>query len=59
MAQKPKLAKFVDTIRDNLATALNVDKSCVGITCTTLEGIGTVGREEGIAVQSYCALIKE
>ena len=59
MAQKPKLAKFVDSIRDNLALALGVEKSCVGITCTTLEGIGTVGREEGIAVQSYCALIKE
>ncbi len=59
MAQKPKLAKFVDTIRANLANALCVDESCVGITCTTLEGIGTVGREEGIAVQSYCALIKE
>ena len=59
MAQKPKLAKFVDSIRDNLAKALQVDKTCVGITCTTLEGIGTVGREEGIAVQSYCALIKE
>lgn len=59
MAQKPKLAKFVDNIRDNLANALGVEKSCVGITCTTLEGIGTVGREEGIAVQSYCALIKE
>ena len=59
MAQKPKLAKFVDTIRDNLALALGVEKHCVGITCTTLEGIGTVGREEGIAVQSYCTLIKE
>ena len=59
MAQKPKLAKFVDSIRDNLAKALGVEKACVGITCTTLEGIGTVGREEGIAVQSYCALIKE
>lgn len=59
MAQKPKLAKFVDSIRDNLANALGVEKACVGITCTTLEGIGTVGREEGIAVQSYCALIKE
>ena len=59
MAQKPKLAKFVDSIRDNLANALSVEKACVGITCTTLEGIGTVGREEGIAVQSYCALIKE
>ena len=59
MAQKPKLAKFVDTIRANLARALCVDVESVGITCTTLEGIGTVGREEGIAVQSYCALVKE
>ena len=53
MAQKPKLAKFVDSMRDNLANALGVEKACVGITCTTLEGIGTVGREEGIATQAY------
>jgi 2-C-methyl-D-erythritol 2,4-cyclodiphosphate synthase len=59
MAQKPKLAKFVDTIRENLAKVLNVELNAVGITCTTLEGIGTVGREEGIAVQSYCLLVKE
>ena len=59
MAQKPKLAKFVDVMRKNLATALLVDEKSVGITCTTLEGIGIVGREEGIAVQSYCTVIKE
>ncbi len=59
MAQKPKLAKFVDTIKKNLATALGVSEDAVGITCTTLEGIGTVGREEGIAVQSYCLCVKE
>ncbi len=58
MAQKPKLAKFVETIKHNLATALCLDDDKVGITCTTLEGIGTVGREEGIAVQSYCLLNK-
>ncbi|MBQ8726429.1 MAG: 2-C-methyl-D-erythritol 2,4-cyclodiphosphate synthase [Clostridia bacterium] len=59
MAQKPKLANFVDSIRHNLALALGVDDADVGITCTTLEGIGTVGREEGIAVQSYCLTVKE
>ena len=53
-AQKPKLAKYVDKIRLNLAKALGVNDSAVGITCTTLEGIGIVGREEGIAVQAYC-----
>ncbi len=53
-AQKPKLAKYVDKIRANLARVLDLDESAVGITCTTLEGIGIVGREEGIAAQAYC-----
>lgn len=58
-AQKPKLAKYVDKIRGNLAKALMLDVEKVGITCTTLEGIGTVGREEGIAVSAYCLTRKE
>ena len=58
-AQKPKLAKYVDKIRENLAKALKLDVEKVGITCTTLEGIGIVGREEGIAVSAYCLTRKE
>ena len=58
-AQKPKLAKYVDKIRENLAKALELDVEKVGITCTTLEGIGIVGREEGIAVSAYCLTRKE
>lgn len=58
-AQKPKLSKYVDTIRANLAKNLGLEESAVGITCTTLEGIGIVGREEGIAVQAYCLTKKE
>ncbi|MBO4323076.1 MAG: 2-C-methyl-D-erythritol 2,4-cyclodiphosphate synthase [Clostridia bacterium] len=54
MAEKPKLSPYVEKIRANLAKYLGLDETDVGITCTTLEGIGTVGREEGIAVQSYC-----
>lgn len=54
MAQKPKLIGYVPRIRENLAAALKISEERVGITCTTLEGIGIVGREEGIAVQAYC-----
>ena len=54
MAEKPKLAKYVLRIRENLAAALALPLGDVGLTCTTLEGIGTVGREEGIAVQAHC-----
>ena len=58
MAQKPKLSTFTDEISTNLAKVIHIDKKRVGITCTTLEGIGIVGREEGIATQAYCLLEK-
>ncbi len=54
MAQKPKLSPFVKAMTENLASLCGVTPDRVGITCTTLEGIGTVGREEGIAVSAYC-----
>ena len=58
MAEKPKLSPYREQITKNLANALNLPESAVGITFTTLEGIGTVGREEGIASQAY-VLTKE
>ncbi len=53
MAEKPKLMNYIPIITENLAKALNLPKEKVGITATTLEGIGIVGREEGIASQAY------
>ncbi len=53
MAEKPKLMGIIPTITKNLAKALNLTENKVGITATTLEGIGIVGREEGIASQAY------
>lgn len=58
MAEKPKLKGYVPAIADSLAAALNVPSTAIGLTCTTLEGIGVVGREEGIAVQAYVSLKK-
>ena len=52
-SEKPKLSPYREQITENLAKALELDVSSVGITFTTLEGIGIVGREEGIASQAY------
>lgn len=49
MAEKPKLSPFTDAIRQNIAKLLNVEIGNVGVSCTTLEGVGLVGREEAIA----------
>ena len=58
LAQKPKLSPFIDTIKDSLIKELSIDKSNLGITATTTEGLGFIGREEGIAVYSTALLEK-
>lgn len=59
MAEKPKLINYIPIIQKNLAIALNIPIDKVGITATTLEGIGIVGREEGIASNAYVLCSKE
>ena len=59
MAEKPKLLKHIPTICINLASVLNISIDDLGIGATTLEGLGFVGREEGICVSSTATLIKE
>lgn len=51
MAEKPKLMKFVPAMTENLAKALSIPAADVGITCTTLEGLGIIGEEQAIAVR--------
>lgn len=58
MAEKPKLAPFTQKISTLLSEVIHINEKRVGITCTTLEGVGLVGREEAIACQAYCSLEK-
>ncbi len=59
MAEKPKLMPHIPTITESLAKALNLPTSLVGIGATTLEGLGFVGREEGICAQATAVLVKK
>ena len=58
MAEKPKLKPFIPEITKNLASVLTIAESEVGIGATTLEGLGFVGREEGICVHASATLTK-
>ena len=58
MAEKPKLLTHIPTITANLASALNLPENNVGIGATTLEGLGFVGREEGICVHATATVKK-
>ena len=57
MAEKPKLLPHIPVITENLAKALKIKTSEVGIGATTLEGLGFVGREEGICVHATAVVI--
>jgi 2-C-methyl-D-erythritol 2,4-cyclodiphosphate synthase/2-C-methyl-D-erythritol 4-phosphate cytidylyltransferase len=56
MAEKPKLLCHIPSITKNLSLALGVSEDKVGIGATTLEGLGFVGREEGICVHATAVL---
>ncbi len=49
MAEAPRLAPYREAMRGRLAGALGVPVSAVSIKASTLEGLGALGRREGIA----------
>lgn len=55
VCERPKLAPYIDGMRRNIANALGISESKVGIAVTTNEKVGEVGRENAIA--SYCTVV--
>jgi 2-C-methyl-D-erythritol 2,4-cyclodiphosphate synthase len=49
VAERPRIAPQVPAMRSRIASALNIDAGRVSVKATTNEGLGFVGREEGIA----------
>jgi 2-C-methyl-D-erythritol 2,4-cyclodiphosphate synthase len=55
-AQAPKLAPYLDAMRKNIASDLDSTISNISIKATTTEGMGFIGRQEGIAVHAVTLL---
>ena len=58
IAERPRVAPRVRDMRSRLALALGVDFGQVSVKATTTDGLGTLGRGEGIAAQAI-ALLEE
>ena len=56
LAQAPKLAPHIETMRRNLATALSMDMGAVSVKATTEEGLGFTGEGLGMAAHAVCLL---
>lgn len=56
VAQAPKMAPYIDLMRENIANALEIPKSCVNVKATTEEKLGFTGRKEGISAHAVCLI---
>ncbi|MCL1790583.1 MAG: 2-C-methyl-D-erythritol 4-phosphate cytidylyltransferase [Peptococcaceae bacterium] len=55
-AQKPRLAAYIDDMREKLAAGLGLTVGQVSVKATTTEELGPEGREEGISAQAIVML---
>ena len=58
LLQNPKLRDQIDSMRLKLSKIMNIELSQISIKATTTEGLGFVGREEGIAAHCVCLIKK-
>ncbi len=59
IAQRPKIAPYITQMQTNVAKTLGVDADRVNVKATTTERLGFAGREEGIAAEAVCLLIRK
>jgi len=58
LAQSPKIGPHREAMRQEIARVLGIDEACVNIKATTTEGLGFLGRAEGIAAQAVVLLVE-
>lgn len=59
VAQSPKMAPYIDTMKENIARVLNVSIDNINIKATTTEELGFEGNKEGMSAHSVCMLLRE
>ena len=57
LTQRPKLAPYIDAMRQKLAQACAVSEDAVSVKATTEEKLGFTGTGEGIAAHAVCLLV--
>lgn len=58
LCQAPKLAGYINNMRENIAKACNTDIGNISVKATTEEKLGFTGSGEGIAAHAVCIMEK-
>lgn len=58
VCEYPKLRPYIDNIRQIIASIFSVDFNCISVKATTAEGMGFIGRQEGMASNAVALLEK-
>lgn len=56
IAQNPKLAPYIERMRENIAVACSININQISVKATTEEHLGFTGQEEGISSSAVCLL---
>lgn len=56
IAEAPKIAPHIGAMREKIARALRLDPARISIKATTNEGLGTIGRGEGMAAMAVASV---
>ena len=56
LAQAPKMAPYISMMRENLASDIHINIQSINIKATSTEGMGFIGRKEGLAVHAVTLL---
>ena len=56
IAQKPKMAPYIEDMRKNIADTLGIDMDAVNVKATTEEGLGFTGEGLGISSDAVCLI---
>ncbi|MBW3631946.1 MAG: 2-C-methyl-D-erythritol 2,4-cyclodiphosphate synthase, partial [Chloroflexi bacterium] len=57
LAETPRIAPYVPVMRERIAACLDISLDAVGVKATTNEGMGAIGRGEGIAALATATLV--
>ena len=58
VAQRPKLAMYIDNMKTNIANALEIEPDCVNVKATTTEKLGFEGEGLGMSAYAVCTIKK-